>query len=66
MSSPEAPRPPGTVVRWECVLCRHEVIAPSDAWPNPVHVCAVEARLRELIREELAAVGARRPSPENP
>ncbi len=52
MSSPEAPRPPGTVVRWECVLCRHEVMAPSDAWPNPVHACVVEARVRELIREE--------------
>lgn len=36
--------------QYQCVLCKQPVLGPASA-----HFCAVEARIREIIREELQA-----------
>lgn len=33
---------------WQCVLCE-QIVSP----PNSAHFCIVEARIREIIREEI-------------
>lgn len=41
---------------WQCVLCRERVVksrVPGE--PDPVHECRVEARIRQIVREELDA-----------
>lgn len=40
--------PPPSTNGWRCILCDQIVVAPGR------HYCIVEARIREIIREEIA------------
>ena len=43
---------PTSADAWRCVLCHAVVVA-----GNEEHGCAVERRIREIVREEMSKVG---------